>query len=86
MAQLYDVEFETEGPMGINLESNADGSGAFVTGSENPKVIVGHSLVAVNNEVSEKKRKVERALRERASSRFSFVCYLVIRRKRIVDA
>jgi len=50
---LYDVTFENEGPMGINLESSSDGKDAFVVSSEHPDVKVGHCLMAVNGEALE---------------------------------
>lgn len=46
----YDVTFEKEGPMGIDIESSEDGMDAYIRSSTNPKIMKGHMLVAVNNE------------------------------------
>jgi len=46
----YEVVFEEEGPMGINLESSDDGLNAFVVSSQNPDIKTGHCLVGVNNQ------------------------------------
>ena len=49
--KIYDVVFDSEGPMGIDLESDNDGYGAFVMKTKSDKISAGHSLVAVNNMV-----------------------------------
>lgn len=46
----YDVVFEKEGPMGIDIESSEDGLDAYIRSSTNPAIKPGHLLVAVNDE------------------------------------
>jgi len=46
----YDVVFEKEGPMGIDIESSEDGMDAYIRSSTNPKIQKGHMLVGVNDQ------------------------------------
>lgn len=45
----YDVVFENQGPMGIDIESSNDGMDAYIRSSTNPQIKKGHMLVAVND-------------------------------------
>jgi hypothetical protein len=50
LEDAYDVVFEKEGPLGIDIESSDDGMDAYIRSSSNAKIQKGHMLIAVNDQ------------------------------------